>query len=188
MTDTSKASARVELSPLAQKFILHWGEMGTRWGISRTVAQIHALLYVRPEPLNAEQIAATLSVARSNVSTSIRELQGWGIISVVHRMGDRRDYFETMEDVWEMFRIVLEERKRREVDPTIGLLGECVSGLSKDKNVDNYERDRLLAMQDFFQTNAALYERIHNIPTKTLSSFARLGDKIARTITRAAGK
>src|SRR5213078_4501237 len=98
------------LSPIQQKFVLHWGEMGARWGINRTVAQIHALLFISPKPLNADDITAALEVARSNVSTSLRELQNWGIIKVVHVLGDRRDYFDSIKDVWEMFRIVIEER------------------------------------------------------------------------------
>src|SRR5256714_6557908 len=97
-----------KLSPVQQKFILHWGEMGTRWGINRTVAQIHALLYLSPRPLHAEEITESLSVARSNVSGSLRELQSWGIVKVVHVLGDRRDHFESMKDVWEMFRIIVE--------------------------------------------------------------------------------
>src|SRR3989442_7749434 len=97
------------LSPVAQKFILHWGEMGTRWGINRTVAQVHALLFVSPKPLHAEEIANTLAVARSNVSTSLRELQGWGIVRVAHVLGDRRDQFESVQDALEKFRIVADE-------------------------------------------------------------------------------
>src|SRR6187431_2216862 len=116
-----------ELSPVARKFILHWGEMGTRWGINRTVAQIHALLFISPRPLHAEEIAETLAVARSNVSTSLRELQGWGIVKLVHVMGDKRDHFESMKDVWEMFRVVLDERKRREIDPTLNMLRSCIA-------------------------------------------------------------
>src|SRR5688572_31282026 len=104
----------MKLTAVQEKFILHWGEMGARWGINRTVAQIHALLFLSPKPLNAEEIAEALTVARSNVSTSLRELQGWGIIRVVHVMGDRRDHFERVKDVWELFRLVLDERKRRE--------------------------------------------------------------------------
>src|SRR5216684_7918026 len=107
------------LSLVAQKFVLHWGEMGARWGINRTVAQIHALLFLSSKPLDAEDIASTLGVARSNVSTSLRELQGWGIVKLVHVMGDKRDHFESMKDVWEMFRVVLDERKKREIDPTL---------------------------------------------------------------------
>src|SRR5271167_3647469 len=116
--------ATTGLTPVAQKFILHWGEMGTRWGINRTVAQVHALLFLAPKPVPADEIAATLAVARSNVSTSLRELQGWGIVRAVHILGDRRDHFESIKDVWEIFRIVSEERKRREIDPT--LRGACV--------------------------------------------------------------
>src|SRR5213079_2884054 len=119
----------MELTPVVEKFILHWGEMGQRWGINRSVAQIHALLYLSPRPLNAEEIAETLGVARSNVSTSLKDLQGWGIVRVAHVMGDRRDHFESIKDVWEIFQIVAQERKRREIDPTLRVLHECVSEL-----------------------------------------------------------
>src|SRR5271166_1573877 len=110
------------LSAIQQKFILHWGEMGARWGINRTVAQIHALLFLSPRPLPAEEIAQALDVARSNVSTSLKELQGWRIVKLVHVLGDKRDHFESLKDVWEMFRVVLDERKKREIDPTAQLL------------------------------------------------------------------
>src|SRR5215472_12671003 len=119
------------LSPVEQKFVLHWGEMGTRWGINRTVAQIHALLYLSAQPLNAEDIASTLAVARSNVSNSLKELQGWRIVKLVHVLGDKRDHFESMKDAWEMFRVVLDERKRREIDPTVGMLEECLTEVAK---------------------------------------------------------
>src|SRR5882757_10849315 len=100
------------LTPIQERFILHWGEMGARWGINRTVAQIHALLYLSPKPLNAEEITETLCVARSNVSNSLRELQGWGIVKLGHVVGDRRDHFESLKDVWEMFPIIVDERKK----------------------------------------------------------------------------
>src|SRR5438876_5329154 len=145
----------MELTPLIQKFILHWGEMGTRWGINRTVAQIHALLYLSPKPLTAEEIADLLSVARSNVSNSLKELQGWGIVRVVHVMGDRRDHFESMKDVWEMFRIIVEERKRREVDPTLALLRACAA--DPGSPADPYLQERLREMLDFFETMIAAY-------------------------------
>src|ERR1700684_597005 len=106
------------LSPIEQRFVLHWGEMGTRWGINRTVAQVHALLFLSSKALHAEEIASTLSVPRSNVSTSLRELQGWGIVRVAHVLGDRRDHFESVKDVWQMFEIIIAERKRREMGPT----------------------------------------------------------------------
>src|SRR5256884_3292869 len=135
-----------KLSPVQQKFILHWGEMGTRWGINRTVAQIHALLFLSPAALNAEEIAETLSVARSNVSTSLKELQGWGIVKLVHVMGDKRDHFESLKDVWEMFRTVLDERKRREIDPTLRLLRECIAEAEKGRESDRYIEERLKAL------------------------------------------
>ena len=134
------------LKPTEQRFVLHWGEMGTRWGINRTVAQVHALLYVSPKPLTAEEIATTLSVARSNVSTSLRELQGWGIVRVVHVLGDRRDHFESLKDVWEIFRIVAEERKRREIDPTLRVLQDCVAELKTAGAGSAFTRERLDAI------------------------------------------
>src|SRR5207237_5177453 len=131
------------LSPIEQRFVLHWGEMGTRSGINRTVAQVHALLFLSPKPLHAEEIANTLEVARSNVSTSLRELQGWGIIRVAHVLGDRRDHFESVKDVWEIFRIVAEERKRREIDPTLRVLQDCVQEIKANPQGDSYTRERL---------------------------------------------
>jgi len=109
------------------RFVLHWGEMGARWGVSRTVAQIHALLFLLGRPLHAEEIAAILQVARSNVSTSLRELQNWNLAKVVHLAGDRRDHFETAQDPWELLRIVVRERKERELDPTLAFLRGCVA-------------------------------------------------------------
>src|SRR2546430_11655359 len=122
------------LGPVQQKFILHWGEMGTRWGINRTVAQVHALLFISDRPLPADEIVERLWVERSNISTSLKELQGWGIVRVVHVIGDRRDHFESMQDVWEMFRVIIEERKRREIDPTLAILRECVADAEKLKS------------------------------------------------------
>src|SRR6476660_6368122 len=131
------------LNPVQQKFILHWGEMGTRWGINRTVAQIHALLYISPKPLNAEEIVETLKVARSNVSNSLKELQSWRIVKLVHEMGDKRDHFESMKDVWEMFRMVLDERKRREIDPTLSMLRACIGDAQKERGTEQYTVERL---------------------------------------------
>jgi DNA-binding transcriptional regulator GbsR (MarR family) len=166
------------MSPLTttqQKFILHWGEMGTRWGINRTVAQIHALLFISPKPLHAEDIADALSVARSNVSTSLKELQGWGIVKLVHVMGDKRDHFESMKDVWEMFRLVLDERKRREIDPTLAMLRECLAEADQEK--DAFSKQRLTELRDFFETTTAWYEQVRRWPTSAFAKFAKLGDK-----------
>ena len=115
-----------DLPLVAQKFILHWGEMGTRWGINRTVAQVHALIFLSEKPLPADEIAKTLGVARSNISTSLRELQNWGIVRIVHVLGDRRDHFESFKDVFAMFRIIARERKKREIEPTLRVLRDCI--------------------------------------------------------------
>ena len=170
------------LSPVQQKFVLHWGEMGTRWGINRTVAQIHALLYISQTPLNAEQIAETLGVARSNVSTSLKELQGWGIVKLVHLAGDKRDHFDSMKEVWEMFRVVLDERKRREIDPTLALLRECIAEAEKDKATDEYTEERLKALRDFFETTTAWYNQIREWPMTAVTRFVKLGDKARKLL------
>src|SRR5437762_43271 len=153
--------------------------MGTRWGINRTVAQIHALLYLSPRPLPAEEIADTLGVARSNVSTSLKELQGWGIVKLVHTLGDKRDHFESLKDVWEMFRIVLDERKRREIDPTVAMLRECVAEAEKSK-ADQHTRERLQAMRELFETMTAWYGQIRRWPTASVMKFVKLGDKLRK--------
>jgi DNA-binding transcriptional regulator GbsR (MarR family) len=171
-----------KLTSTEQKFILHWGEMGTRWGINRTVAQIHALLFISPRPLPADEIVQLLNVARSNVSTSLRELQGWGIVKLVHVMGDKRDHFESMKDVWEMFRIVLEERKKREIDPTLRLLRECIEEADKQKETTEYARKRLRDLQDFFQITTGWYEQVRQWPTSALAKFFKMGEKVRKLL------
>jgi len=174
------------LSPVAKKFVLHWGEMGSAWGINRSVAQVHALLYASAQPLNAEDIAGALEMARSNVSTSLKELQSWGIIRVVHTMGDRRDHYESLTDVWEMFKIVVAERHRREVEPTIRLLRECVEELGPPaKGRDDPLRARLGAMLDFLETTNTWYLQVHKLPAVALSKFFKLGGKVQRLLTGA---
>ena len=181
----------IKLSPVAQKFVLHWGEMGTRWGVNRTVAQVHALLFISPKPLHAEEIAETLSVARSNVSTCLRELQGWGIVRVVHVLGDRRDHFESVKDVWDIFRIVAEERKRREVDPTLRVVRECVDALKADGKGDAYTRERLESMLEFLTVMNGLFEEILRMPAGALKGVAKLRGKVITLLgasrTKAAG-
>jgi DNA-binding transcriptional regulator GbsR (MarR family) len=147
--------------------------MGTRWGVNRTVAQVHALLYLSPRPLSAEEIASALSVARSNVSTSLRELQGWGLVKVAHVLGDRRDHFESLKDVWRMFETVVAERKRREVDPTIAMLRE----LTQDHSADDYTRERLDAMLSFFDAMTACYREFERLPSGTLPLLVKMRGK-----------
>jgi len=172
----------IKLTSVQKKFILHWGEMGTRWGINRSVAQIHALLYIWPEPLHAEQLAKTLSIARSNVSNSLKELQSWGLAKNVHVMGDRRDHFETLKDAWEMFRVIMDERKRREMDPTVALLRDCLDEQKKSGKRDEHTEERLMALQDFFESGAAGYDRIRSLPTSTLRKLSSMGDKVLKLL------
>jgi len=163
----------IQLSLAKKQFILHWGEMGTRWGINRTVAQIHALLHISSTPLTAEEIASTLSVARSNVSSSVRELQGWGLVRPVHALGDRRQHFESIKDVWEMFRIIIDQRKRREIDPTLEVLRLCLSESAKSDPGDAYTRDRLQEIYDFFTDVEALYMDIRHFPVSTIRRLVK---------------
>jgi len=172
-----------EITPIVRKFVLHWGEMGARWGINRTVAQIHALLYVSPSPLTAEEIVEQLGVARSNVSTSLRELQGWGIVKVVHVMGDRRDHFESMKNVWEMFRVILDERKKRETDPTLALLRDCVAE-AKGAGGDAYTRQRLGDMLEFFESMTSWYDKTRTMPIPAVMKFVRMGEKVRKLFSR----
>ena len=170
------------LSAVKKQFILHWGEMGTRWGINRTVAQVHALLYLAPEPISAEEISSTLAVARSNVSTSLRELQTWGIIRPVHVLGDRRTHYESMKDVWEMFRMILDERKRREADPTLQMLRDCVADAKKPGAADPYVRERLEGMLDFFEAMTRWYEQTRRMPMPHVHKLMRMGDKVVKLL------
>jgi len=166
-----------DLPPVAQKFILHWGEMGTRWGINRTVAQVHALLFLSEKPLPADEIARTLGVARSNISTSLHELQNWGIVRVVHIAGDRRDHFESMKDVFAMFRVIARERKKREIEPTLRVLRDCIDESGKSKSAAPYTRDRLTELLNFFEIATTAYDRMERLPTPAVLKLAKLGDK-----------
>jgi DNA-binding transcriptional regulator GbsR (MarR family) len=182
MTVTTDKTSVDQLSSVQRKFILHWGEMGTRWGVNRTVAQVHALLYISPGPLKADDIVETLEVARSNVSTSLKELQGWGIVRLVHVLGDKRDHFESMKDVWEMFRVVMDERKKREFDPTMRMLHECIVEAEKDKATDPFTQERLHELYKFFETTTAWYVQVRRWPTATMFKFMKTGDKVLKAL------
>jgi DNA-binding transcriptional regulator GbsR (MarR family) len=171
-----------QLNNIQKQYILHWGEMGTRWGINRTVAQIHALLYLSPKPIAADEIAETLSVARSNVSTSIRELESWGIIRPVHVLGERREHYESLKDVWEMFRIIVEQRKRREVDPTLQLLRNCLDELRRENNPDAYVQGRLEEMTEFFESGMGAYEEVKQMPPNTIRRLLKMRGKLRKLL------
>jgi DNA-binding transcriptional regulator GbsR (MarR family) len=170
------------LTDVQRQYILHWGEMGTRWGINRTVAQIHALLFLSPKPMPADEIAETLNVARSNVSTSIRELVGWGIVRPVHVLGERREHYESMKDVWEMFRLIVEQRKRREVDPTLQLLRQCLSDLNSGNDGDAYTRERLQRMTEFFEAANSAYGEMSQVSLPVLRRVIGMRGKIRRLL------
>lgn len=169
----------MNLPATAKKFIVHWGEMGARWGINRSVAQIHALLYLAPRALPADEIAETLELARSNVSVGLKELQAWGLVRAAQTLGDRRDHFETSRDVWDLFRIIIRERKRRELDPTLAVLRECVVEAKSSESKQVPELDtRLEAMLEFMELTDAWGERASKLSPKNLRRLAKLGDSI----------
>ena len=170
----------MQLSPAVERYVLHWGEMGTRWGTNRTVAQIQALLYLSPQPLRADQIVDALSVARSNVSTSIRELQGFGLVRMTHVLGDRRDYFESLHDVWELFRVIIEQRKQRELNPTLSMLRKAAAEVDEERDTDPVTRERIHNMLEFVESTSNWYEEIADIPTSTLTKLMKLGKKITK--------
>ncbi len=171
----------LELSNLAHQFILHWGEMGTQWGINRTVSQIHALLYYLGRPLNAEQIARALQVARSNVSNSLKELQNWNLVHMTHLMGDRRDYFVTSLDIWQLFNTVITERKQREFDPTVNFLKRYIE--ENTFNTGELEaKKRVQEMLNLMQTLSVWGDEMLKLKPDTLTKIMKYGAKIQMLI------
>jgi DNA-binding transcriptional regulator GbsR (MarR family) len=169
----------MDLSPNLTRFVLHWGEMGTRWGVNRTVAQIHALLYITGRAMHAEEIAETLGVARSNVSNSLRELQGWNLIRMVHLAGDRRDHFETSTQVWELLRTIVRERQRREIAPTM----EVLQSLLADPTISKEPAEARLRMREtleLLQTLTAWSDEMLKLDTQTLTKVLKLGARIKK--------
>jgi DNA-binding transcriptional regulator GbsR (MarR family) len=154
--------------------------MGQAWGINRTMAQVHALLFVSPEALDAEEISKLLDVSRSNVSTSLRELITWGVVRRVHIIGDRRDRFEALKDVMETFRVIMAERKRREMDPTIALLENCVDGAKADDASEQYTREQLEKMLEFCRMVTNWYSQIDRLSTPALLHLFRGGATLAK--------
>ncbi len=178
------------LSPTARKFVLHWGEMGNAWGINRTMAQVHALLFVTAEPLDAEEISQLLDVSRSNVSTSLRELITWGVVQRVHAIGDRRDRFVALKDVLETFRVITAERKRREIDPTLQLLEECLRETEGSTADDAFTRSQIQKMLEFTRMVSDWHSQIERLPKSAMMSLLRSGALLAKLmrLPTAAGK
>ena len=177
-------AAPVTLSAIGERFVLHWGEMGSRWGVNRTVAQIHALIYFAGLPLHAEEIAATLRVARSNVSTSLRDLVHWNLVRVVHLLGDRRDHFETARDPWDLLRTIVRERKAREFDPTIEVLRDCVADPAFGAE-DAATRARLSETLALMEALSSWSEDMLHLDTATLTRLMRMGDKVRALLPQA---
>jgi DNA-binding transcriptional regulator GbsR (MarR family) len=172
----------MKLTPVMQRYIVHWGEMGSRWGMNRSVAQIHALLYLASEPLHADQIAETLGIARSNVSVGLKELAAWELVQVTHVLGDRRDFFAAQHDPWEVIRVIIEGRKRREIDPTLAVLRECMAQLGEENATPASVRERIAGQLEFLETVTSWYESIKTLPRKTLLKMMRLGHRIAKVL------
>ncbi|MGZ4970653.1 MAG: GbsR/MarR family transcriptional regulator [Methylobacter sp.] len=171
------------LTAAMERFILHWGEMGTRWGVNRSVAQVHALLYLSPQPLNAEEIADTLVLARSNVSSSLKELQSFGLIKVTHVVvGDRRDYFEAIKDVQEMFNLIVEGRRKREVDPSLSLLRDLCIDADADTETDADVKKRITDMLEFLEVMIHWYDQLRKLPNNTIMQLVKLGDAVVRIL------
>jgi DNA-binding transcriptional regulator GbsR (MarR family) len=168
----------VKLTPTMEKFVLHWGEMGWRWGINRSVAQVHALLMLSPKPIPAEEIAETLNVARSNVSTSLKELQGWGLIRVVHLFGDRREHFETLKDVWEMFLLIMRERKKREIDPTLVALRECAATAESSRTDSEHTAKKLRELIEFMELTSSWADKAQALSPSAAKKIFKLADKV----------
>jgi DNA-binding transcriptional regulator GbsR (MarR family) len=176
-TDTAGEALTGAVGALGARFVLHWGEMGTRWGVSRTVSQIHALLYLLGRPMYAEEISAALQVARSNVSTSLRELQNWDLVKVVHLAGDRRDHFETVQDPWVLMRILVKERKAREFDPTVAFLRGCVESREFAREDAGTQR-RLRETLSLMEALANWADQMLAMDNAVLKRLVKLGAKL----------
>lgn len=174
----------MKLTPAMQNFVVHWGEMGTRWGVNRTVAQIHALLYLSEQPLHAESIVDALGVARSNVSNSLKELQNWGLIKMTHVLGDRRDHFETLKDCWQMLKIITEQRKKREIDPTREALHQCLSEAGGEARIPEHSLKQMQQMTEFLDKLSDWYDQMAALPEPTLEKIVKTGAKVVKFIQR----
>jgi DNA-binding transcriptional regulator GbsR (MarR family) len=171
----------MQLTEIQRKFVLHWGEMGSMWGVNRTVSQIHALLFVHGKPLHAEELSETLNVARSNVSNSLKELQAWNLVRVTHVLGDRRDYFETSVDVWELFRTVVRERKEREFDPTVRMLREIIASPGFAGEPPDAQ-DRIRATMELMAKLGSWADEMLRLSPGTLDKVLTLGASVQKFI------
>jgi DNA-binding transcriptional regulator GbsR (MarR family) len=170
-----------DLTPLAQKFILHFGEMGSRWGINRTVGQIYALLYVSARPLNADEIAEHLSFSRSNVSMGLKELQSWRLVKLLHQPNDRREYFEPPKDIWDIFKALLEERRRREVEPTLSMLRDALLETPATE-ADRVAQERMREMYNLIELSSSWFDDVQRLSPETLASLMKMGSTVKKLL------
>ncbi|MFC0283964.1 GbsR/MarR family transcriptional regulator [Camelimonas abortus] len=171
----------MNLPPLVQSFVLHFGEMGSRWGINRTVGQIYALLYVSPEPLCADQIVTALGMSRSNVSMGLRELQAWNLVLMKHLPGDRRDYYTTPDDIWTILRTLAEERKKREVDPTLSVLREILMQQPASE-AERHAQRRMAEMHNMIERLTTWYDDVKQLDQERLASLLTLGSRVTKLL------
>ncbi len=176
-----KEKKTMNLPPLTQKFVLHFGEMGSRWGINRTVGQIYALLYVSAEPLNADQVGEALNFSRSNVSMGLKELQSWGLVRLLHQPNDRREYFSALEDVWAIFRTLAIERRKREIDPTLSMLRDAL--MEQPSSADDiHAQERMRQMHGFIELMTDWLDEVQKMDSETLASLMKLGSKVQKLL------
>lgn len=169
------------LSPLVRSFVAHFGEMGSRWGINRTVGQIYALIFVSPTPLNADDIAEKLEFSRSNVSMGLKELQSWRLVNLRHQPGDRREYFDAPTDAWEIFRTLAEERRRREIEPTLSMLRNAL--LEEPSTAeDRLALERMRGMHDLIELTTTWFDDVQRMDQQTLSRLMKMGAKVQKVL------
>lgn len=171
----------MNLAPLTQRFVLHFGEMGSRWGINRTVGQIYALLFVSAKPLNADEIAEGLGFSRSNVSMGLKELSSWNLVRLHHLPNDRREYFETPEDVWAIFRTLAAERRKREIDPTLSMLRDALMerpALAEDIHAQS----RMKEMHDLIELGTSWLDEVQNMDSASLASLMKMGAQVKKLL------
>ena len=168
-------------TPLVQRFVLHFGEMGSRWGINRTVGQIYALLFVSAQPLNAEDISEALGFSRSNVSMGLKELQSWGLVRLQHLSGDRREYFSAPDDVWAIFQTLAEQRRKREVDPTLTMLRDALLEPVTDP-VDKHAQGRMREMHELIELATGWFEEVREMDRERVVELMKLGRKVGKLL------
>ena len=171
----------MNIPPLTQSFVLHFGEMGSRWGINRTVGQIYALLYVSDRPLHADDIVDKLGLSRSNVSMGLKELQGWRLVRLSHLPGDRRDYFAAPEDVWAIFQTLAEERQRREVEPTLSMLRVALLD-APESSEERHAQARMQQMYEVMELATGWFDELRKLSPQTLRRLMSLGATVQKLI------